>query len=381
MKKSPSFVVGLVILLAVLLGGGGLYLYTQRNPGAQKPLNQQPVTISCAGGSEKAELMADPDVKRLMKDKYGLSVSYASMGSYKQVMLSTEQIKAKGYQCLWPSSASARSVFEAKHGSDFPGYRASTVLQSPEVIYSGPEATEALKKAKLLTTKGNVNSLDIKGLLTNQVLKNGTWQALKAGDLTGPVRIGSTDARTSNSGFTLAQLELTVIATQDLTTPPTLAEARKALPTLRRIYETSGLQASSSDDGFRQWLLQGGEYSSPLYAGYENQVIQHWIETGRSDALMKEVTMLYPSPTIYADHPVLALEGDGGRLIEAMQDPEIQKIAWERYGFRSGTSAGINDVKTFDKLPLQARLRTIPAPNSDVTLAMLACLENEKNCS
>ncbi|MEL4358653.1 MULTISPECIES: hypothetical protein [unclassified Luteococcus] len=381
MKKNSSFVVGLAILLAVLLGGGGLYLYTQRTPGAQKPLNQQPVRISCAGGSEKSELMADPDVKKLMQDKYGLAVDYASMGSYKQVMLTTEQIKAKGYECLWPSSASARSVFEAKHGSDFPGYRAATVLQSPEVIYSGPSATEALKRAKLVTTNGAVNSLDIKGVLLNQILANGTWQKLKAGDLTGPVRIGSTDARTSNSGFTLAQLELTVMATQDLSTPPTLAQARKALPTLRQVYETSGLQAASSDDGFRQWLLQGGEYSAPLYAGYENQVIQHWIKNGRPDGLMKEITMLYPNPTIYADHPVLALEGDGGRLIEAMQDPEIQKIAWERYGFRSGTSAGINDVKTFDKLPLQARVRTIPAPNADVTLAMLACLESEKNCA
>lgn len=379
--KNGRFVLGLILLLAVLLAGGGLYLYTQRTPSAQKPLAEQPVTIACAGGSEKQEFMADPDVARLMRDKYGLSVSFTPMGSYKQVLLTKEEIASRGLNCLWPSSASARSVFEAKHAGAYPAYRAATVLQSPEVIYSGPTATEALTRAKLVKRNGTVNTLDIKTLLTGHVLKGTTWQQLKAGDLAGPVRIGSTDARTSNSGFTLAQLELTAISTQDLSTPPTLAEARKALPTLRRIYETSGLQAASSDDGFRQWLTQGGEYSVPLYAGYENQLIQQWIDGGRQDALLADVTMLYPNPTIYADHPVLALDADGARLIDAMQDPELQTLAWQRYGFRSGTNSGLNDVKTFDKFPLQARVRTIPAPNSEVTLAMIACLEDAGKCS
>lgn len=381
MKNSRSLL-GMLIMVLVLVLGGALYLWTKNTPEAQKPLSEKKVTITCAGGSEKSELMADPEVAKLLHDKFGLTVKFVPMGSYKQVLLSSEDIKARGYNCLWPSSASARSVFEAKHKGAFPAYRAQTVLQSPEVIYSGPSATKALTDAKLVSTRnGTVHWLDIKTLLTGHVLKGTTWQQLKATDLAGPVRIGSTDARTSNSGFTLAQLELTAISTSDLTTPPTLAEARKALPTLRRIYETSGLQAASSDDGFRQWLTQGGEYSSPMYAGYENQIIQHWIANGRSESLMQDVRILYPEPTIFADHPVLALDADGARLIEAMTDEQVQKIAWQRYGFRSSTNAALNDVKAFDKLPLANRVRTIPAPNSDVTLAMIACLEDEKQCS
>ena len=378
--KNPRFVVGLAVLLAVLLGGGGLFLWTKNTPAAQKPIAEQPVSITCAGGSEKTELMADPEVKKLLREKFGLTVTFVPMGSFKQVLLPSDQIKAKGFDCLWPSSASARSVFEARHGGDFPAYRASTVLQSPVVIYSGPTATAALTRAKLVTTSGTVNALDIKGLLTGTVLKGTTWQTLKADGLAGPVRIGSTDARTSNSGFTLAQLELTAIATSDLTTPPTEEQAHKALATWRTIYETSGLQAASSDDGFRQWLTQGGEYAAPLYAGYENQLIQHWIGSGRPAGLMKDVTVLYPNPTIFADHPVLALNANAERLITAMQDEQVQKLAWERFGFRSSTNASLNDVKTFDPLTLAARVRTIPAPNSQVTLAMIACLEDAKKC-
>lgn len=95
---------------------------------------------------------------------------------------------------------------------------------------------------------------------------------------------------------------------------------------------------------------------------------------------MKDVTVLYPNPTIFADHPVLALNANAERLITAMQDEQVQKLAWERFGFRSSTNASLNDVKTFDPLPLAARVRTIPAPNSQVTLAMIACLEDAKKC-
>lgn len=378
--KNAKALMGLVVLVLVLVLGGWLYLWAKDNPDAKEPTAPSRVTITCAGGSEKTELMADPEVKKLLEDKFGLVVNFVPMGSYKQVLLSSDDIKARGYHCLWPSSASARSVFESKHAGAFPGYRAANVLQSPEVIYSGPTATAALQRAGLVTTSGEAHLLDIEKLLTQHVLKNTTWQQLKAGDLAGPVRIRSTDARTSNSGFTLAQLQLTVMATDDAN-PPTLAEAKTVLPTMRRLYETSGLQAASSDDGFRQWLTQGGEYSAPLYAGYENQLLQQWVKSGRDESLVKDVTMLYPSPTIYSDHPILALDADGARLVEAMQDTEIQTIAWKKYGFRSTVNAGLNVLSDFQGMPLAARFRTIPAPNSEVTLAMLDCLEDAGKCS
>ena len=34
--------------------------------------------------------------------------------------------------------------------------------------------------------------------------------------------------------------------------------------------------------------------------------------------------MLYPDPTIYSDHPILALDANAARFLDAMKDPEIQ---------------------------------------------------------
>lgn len=98
------------------------------------------------------------------------------------------------------------------------------------MVYSGPEATAALQRAKVVTKVDNHYESDIKTFLLDHATKSTTWQKLKAGNRAGPVRIRSTDARSSNSGFTMMQLELTILATKDSTSSPTLAQAKAVLP-------------------------------------------------------------------------------------------------------------------------------------------------------
>ena len=49
-----------------------------------------------------------------------------------------------------------------------------------------------------------------------------------------------------------------------------------------------------------------------------------------------KVRILYPQPTVWSSHPLIILQEQAEGLIEALQDEEIQKIAWEQHGFRSG---------------------------------------------
>ncbi|MDM4719323.1 hypothetical protein QTQ03_06820 [Micromonospora sp. WMMA1363] len=376
---SPRFLVGLVAVIAVCVGAAALWQRSTRTPSAAAA----PVTVTCVGGSEKSELMADPEVKRILRDDYRLEVAFAPLGSYDQVQLSTDEIKARKLDCLWPSSASAQGVFEAQHPGAFSGYRAENLLQSPEVIYAGPRGTAALVRAGIVQRRGErYYVVDMKRLLLDHVIKRGTWEAIGAADLRGPITVASTDPAKSNSGFTLAQLELGVIATADGFSAPSLAQARKALPTLRALHDAQGLQARSSDSGFREWLTQGGEFKAPLYAGYENQLIQQVVQSGDgASTLLKNVRVLYPDPTIYSDHPVLALDPDANRFIDAMKDPKIQDIAWKRYGFRSAVRVGANDVGDFPGIGLADQIRAAPAPAADVTLALLSCMKDANTCA
>jgi hypothetical protein len=378
LRKGP-LAIGIALLILgtvglVLLVGGG-------NSSKQAPAAKA-VTITCLGGSEKQELMADPQIRSILRTKYHLVVDYEPEGSYQQVETSTAQLKAQHLDCLWPSSASAQRVFESQHNTaDFSGYRAETVLESPEVVYSGPDSTAALTRQKIVERRANrYYIVDMKRLLLDLVLKNRTWTSLGAADIARPVTIFSTDPAKSNSGFTLTQLELIIVSTDNPYQEPTLAQAKAHLRIVRSLYNAQGLQASSSDSGFEQWLLQGAEQYAPLYAGYENQIIQKVVQSSSDPSVAKQlesqVRILYPEPTIFADHPILTLDAQGGTLIDAMKDPEIQALAWRKYGFRSGVQFGLNSVSNFPQLPLATSLRTTTPPSAAVTLALLACIQS-----
>jgi ABC-type Fe3+ transport system substrate-binding protein len=378
-----ALTLGVAALIVVGIFVGGIAFVNRGSAGGDGGTpTTTPLALSCIGGSEKAGLMADAQVKEILQSKYGITVAFQSMGSYDQVSMTDEEIAKRGADCLWPSSVSAQYVFEATHTtSSYAGYRAQTVLQSPEVIYAGPAGTAALVKAGIVERRGTEYLIvDLKRLMTDYIGAGKTWKDLNATGVSGPVQISSTDPAKSNSGFTLYQLMLAMLATSDVYQAPDVAAAKQALPELRSLYDSQGLQARSSDAGFEQWLLQGGEAHAPLYAGYESQIIQKIVQyADNADAkklLTEDVRVLYPEPTIYSDHPILALNADAGRFVEAMKDPEIQAIAWKTYGFRSGTEIGLAKVSDFPDLPLAQQIKTTSPPNAAVTQLLLSCIRD-----
>ncbi len=379
-SRAVRFSIGLVVLVIVLVVGVLLTTVLHPQPAKVTPPPQPRAitTINCTIGSEKAELMSDPRVQKLLADRYGLHVTFQSMGSLDQVSLSTEDLHNRNLDCLWPSSAAAQQVFEAKHSSkDFPAYRAENILTSPEVIYAGPDGTNALMKVGIVQKRGNsYYIIKMKELLLNYVLKGRSWEELGTQSIQGPVAIGSTNPAQSNSGFTMYLLQLIIMATNDPYKTPSLSEAKASLPTIRKLYDAQGLQAKSSSFGFDQWLIEGGELRSPLYASYENLIIQRVIQSPQdASQLSQSVRILYPDPTVYNEHPILTLTKNGQRLIDAMKDKEIQTIAWKRYGFRS-IIFGVTNVGNFSQLPLADKFHTTNVPGADVILALNNCLKN-----
>ena len=380
MRLSKRFLIGGLVVLVVLVSIAVIAIVTRGGDPAT-PAGDQVTTLNCIGGDEKAALMADERVKRILRDKYDLGVDYQTMGSYNQVQLTTDFLKQRQTACLWPASASAQAVFEAQHRDAFAAYRAETVLQSPEVVYAGPQSSDALIRAGIVSERDGTHLVIDMNALVDYALRGETWEALKAGNLVGPVAISSSDPAKSNSGFVLYQLML-AMATDNIYQAPSVQQARAVLPAIRQLYDAQGLQARGSGAGFKQWQLQGGEARAPLYAGYENQIIEEWLESTPADRkeLLDRVRVLYPEPTLYSDHPILALTADAGHLIDAMKDRDIQKIAWADYGFRSGVDTSISNVSDFAELPLAQQFRITTPPNADVTMLLLGCLLKAEDC-
>jgi len=331
-------------------------------------------TLNCSVSSEKSDLMRDNDVKQILLQKYGITLNFTIQGSLDQAVLTTDQIKQRELDCLWPASMAAQNVFEAKHPNAFSQYRAETILNSPEVIYAGPEGTSALQKVGVVQQReGKYFIVNMKALLLDYVLKEKTWEKdLGTAHIRGPITIASTNPAQSNSGFTLSLLELIIVSTNDPYKAPNVQQAKTALPTVRSLYDAQGLQATSSAFGFDQWLLQGGEFRYPLYAGYESQILEASLH---NKDILKDIRILYPDPTVYSEHPILALNAKAARLIDAMKDNDIQKIAWTKYGFRA-TQLGITNVSNFPGVPIADRIQTTNVPNAEVIQLLQNCLRD-----
>jgi hypothetical protein len=85
-------------------------------------------------------------------------------------------------------------------------YQAASVLQSPEVLYANKEAADGLTAAGIVQMRDNSYFVvDLNKLLLQYLLPG---VALPSG----PVLINSSDPAKSNSGMTMAQLELATAA-------------------------------------------------------------------------------------------------------------------------------------------------------------------------
>ena len=100
----------------------------------------------CMGGSKEG-LLKDPDVQRILRERYKLSVAYEKMGSVDML----ERCSA-GYDFVWPGTEADVMRFKQKLG---PNLTYETPLSSALVLYSWAEITDALLKQGVITQDAN----------------------------------------------------------------------------------------------------------------------------------------------------------------------------------------------------------------------------------
>ena len=52
--------------------------------------------------------------------------------------------------------------------------------------------------------------------------------------------------------------------------------------------------------------------------------------------------MLYPTPTVWSTHVLLALDENGQKLLDALLDEDLQALAWTKHGFRTGNYSTVS---------------------------------------
>lgn len=237
------------------------------------------------------------------------------------------------------------------------------MLNSPIVVYTYRDVADALVGSGIMAKDGGVYTLDVAAAVDAMVADK-TWADLGYAAGYGQFRIDSTDPAESNSGNEWAALIANTLAGGR---PATVETIERDAEAIRAIFSKSGWMETSSEDSFRQFLILG-EGSKPMMVGYESQVLDLSVnEPDLYEQVADDLVIAYTTPTVWSTHVLMALDERGERLIDLLMGDEVQKLAWERHGFRGASQLGTDGVERFDVAGVAERVPAaveLPAPEA-----------------
>ncbi len=366
MNLNRRTVVGLGVLGASAAATTGVVVFRDQ-PAVRGVLGQLSTLRGYAGG-EKIAFIENPKTIKALKH-LGLAMTAERAGSVEQVR--DRQLLATKPQFLWPSSSPLVEL--ARQNTKV--LRDEVIFNSPIVIYSWAPIADGLVRAGMATKEGAHYYVDAKALV-EAVLAGKPWSELGQPDLYGRVRLIATDPNKSNSGFMFAGLVANLLA-GDVVTADTLPQV---LPKVVELFRGMGFKSSSSGKVFDDYVA-GGPGADPLVVGYENQLVEwtladrdRWQRVEAVAGPAKPVA-LYPRPTVYSAHPLIALAPEAGRLIDAMTSKALQTIGWRDHGFRGplGAVGAETDPLIAGRMPAQIS-NVAPMPDIQVMLSLLGAL-------
>jgi len=287
-------------------------------------------TVTGYIGSEKANFLANPDVQAILRERYDLEVDVRRAGSFEMLDLSHQ-----GIDFLWPSSQVALEKYRTDYGTTLAD---AIIFNSPIVLYSWMPVVDSAAARGLVRSENGVYVADLPELL-RAILDGRQWSDIGVDQVFGRFTITSTDPLRSNSGNMYAGLVANILAggVADESTLPSI------LPSVQEVFAIQGQMEHSTGTLFERYL-QLGMAQFPLIVGYESQ----YIEFARENPdlwpdVSSRIALIYPVPTVWSSHPIIALSDTGRALLEALQDEELQNLAWTQHGFRGGAIGAQND--------------------------------------
>jgi hypothetical protein len=358
MTQNPRRIaaVGLAILLIIGVGYGIL-------SSAREALGPPAVAVHGQIGSEKAPFFADARVAAALK-RGGFVVTVSTKGS--RQIAATDLSKE---DFAFPAGVPAAEKIRADHA----GSKAVVPFYTPMAIATWKPIVDLLVTAGVAHTSADVTTLNVDAYM-KLVDKNTRWKDLP-GNTTYTVNksilITSTDVRKSNSAAMYLSLASYVANGDNIVEND--AEGAAIMTRLTPLFLRQGFQASSTEEPFDDYLVQGiGK--SPMVMIYESQFIQR--AAAGDGSITKDMVLMYPDPTIFSKHTFVGLTANGIRLGDFLtSDPEMRSLATE-YGFRTTDTAGFAKFVSDHKLTVPASIiDVIESPTYDALEAMITRIE------
>ena len=351
-------IVGIVIFIFIIFG---VVIYKLLSDKTISVGNLTTIYVATGGGKE--DFLADERVNEILRKKYKLNVIYDTWSNGKTVTLpliresigqgntgysnlTIRSEEASKYDVLFTSDQRFYDYYKLSPNKEKDEADRYTVLEggltlnTPIVIYSWGKVVDALTKENIVTQKDGVYFITDMKKLMNYILNGKKWSEIGIPELYGSVNIASTDPVTSSPGATYYGLLLSILSEANITDKA----LENNLPKLKEFYLKSGYMNNTPADLFERYLKtgMGGE---PMIVDYEKSIIDfaNSNPNGFND-VKNDIRILYPAPTIWNSHCLAIFTENGKLLYKAFEDEEISKIAFDKYGFRTGITGGVYDV-------------------------------------
>lgn len=367
MNKKQLIGIGIFVVLIAVIVGIKVFMNNDDKVDLSKLK-----TVYVATGGGKEDFIADEEVVRILQEKYGLNVVFDSWSNGKTITAplireyigegnkdiidrlsngdKTINIDTEGvsrYDALFTSDQRFYDYYKLYPDTEKGESKRYTVLDggltlnTPIVIYSWKAVADKLITEGIVSIgdDGVYYITDMNKLIT-YILEGKSWSSIGLNELYGNINIASTDPVSSSPGATYYGLLLSILGNGQITD----SEIDTNLAKLKVFYQKSGYMNNTPADLFERYLKtgMGGE---PMIVDYEKSLIDFANSNPNGFKQVKDdIVVLYSKPTIWNSHCFAAFTEEGKELYKALQDEEISKIAWEKYGFRTGITGGTYDV-------------------------------------
>ncbi len=394
-KKQIIGIVIFVVLIGIIVGFK--FLKDHGNP-----IGGSLTTVYVATGGGKEDFLADEDVQKILRKKYKLDVVFDNWSNGKTVQLpliresvglgnssiandiasgnTSYTIHSDGvstYDALFTSDQRFYDYYKLppnKENNESDRYSVkggSLTLNTPIVIYSWGPVVDSLKNEGIVKEQDGVYYISDMNKLMQYILDGKRWTDIGL-DLYGMTNIASTDPVTSSPGATYYGLLLSTLSEGQVTDE----NVANNLPKLKQFYIKSGYMNNTPADLFERYL-KTGMGGQPMIVDYEKSIIDFANSNPEGFEQVKDsIRILYPSPTIWNSHCYAYFTDNGKKLYEAFDDKEIQQIAWEKYGFRTGITGGSYDVSSIGIGVPQTITSTVSSLKMDIYNQLIEYLKN-----
>lgn len=377
MRGRKEVWIGLGILVILVLIIIGIKFFSTNGESIMES-NLKTVYVATGGGKEN--FLADEEVNKIMKKKYGLNVIYDSWSNGKLIKNPLVREDGTKYDVMFCSDQRFYDYYKLApdttkgESARYTVQKGGLTLNTPIVIYSWDTVVDALIEQKIVTEKDGVYYITDMPKLISYILEGKKWKDIGVDMLYGSINIDSTDPVTSSPGATYYGLLLSIMCDGEIT-DEAVAEN---LPKLKEFYTKSGYMNNTPADLFELYL-KTGVGGKPMIVDYEKSVIDFANSNPDGWEQVKDkMRILYPTPTIWNSHCIASFDETGDEYYEAYEDKEIQQIAWSKYGFRTGVTGGNYDVTQVNVKGIpQSIISTVSSLKMNVYEQLISYLGNK----